>query len=240
MDLLNAGEVHIVYGMVDEFKSSLQFLKAKEIMSAEEKKQHLKFSFEEDRDLYLLARYLLRSSLSNYHCEILPTQWTFKFNSYGRPSISNVNGPPNLHFNISHSDGMVVCGFASFEEIGVDVENRTRKCSHLELAKNQFSIIEFENLKSFAVHEQSAVFFKFWTLKEAYIKARGLGLQLPLEQFSFLINDESDIKILFDIRMNENPSRWKFKLLYPKSPYQVAIAMGCKKEIRIVENFKRF
>ena len=237
MELLKSGEVHLKYAFAEEFRASLKYAKAIDLLSDEERKQHQRYAFENDKDLYLLARYVLRTSLSKYYDKILPEHWEFKFNTYGRPSIANQNAPKNLHFNLSHAEGMVVCGFAATEEIGVDVESASRVCSYLELAERCFSEMEFEKLKSFGPKQVPSEFFNFWTLKEAYIKARGMGLHLPLDQFSFVIVDHDDIKIIFDSRMKEVAKRWQFKLLNPRGSFRVAVALAHEGVLLIDEEF---
>ncbi len=233
MELLTEGVVHLKYAFVDEFRASSKYAQAIDLLSDDERKQHQRYAFENDKDLYLLARYVLRTSLSKYYDKILPEHWEFKFNTYGRPSIANQCAPKNLHFNLSHADGMVVCGFAATEEIGVDVESTIRVCSYLELAERCFSETEFEKLKSFKPAQVASEFFNFWTLKEAYIKARGMGLHLPLDQFSFVIGGHDDIKIIFDSRMKEVAKRWQFKLLNPRGNFRVAVALATPNELAI-------
>ena len=91
-----------------------------------------------------------------------------------------------LRFNLSHTDGLVVCLVAVEREIGVDVEHTARAGSvGIEIAERFSSPSEVAELRSLPFADQRSRFFDYWTLKEAYIKARGLGLHLPLDQFSF-------------------------------------------------------
>ena len=240
MELLGSGEVHLKIALLGEFISSSHVQKAMRLLSVEEKAKQQNYSFDKDKNLYLLARYLVRTSLSKYTTGISPADWKFEFNPYGRPFIANANKPSNLYFNLAHTDGIVVCAIASTGEVGVDVENSMRVCSYLDLAEHCFSEREIERFKSFTTEQQAAEFFKFWTLKESYIKARGMGLQLPLDQFSFLINKDDDIKIMFDERMNEDSARWQFMLQQPISNFQVAIALATEKPLKVRRELIRF
>ncbi len=235
MELLKSGEVHLKYAFAEEFKASSTFAKALPLLSEDEKIQYERFAFEKDKNLYLLARYVLRTALSKYFNKIAPAEWEFKFNPFGRPFIANKNKPEDLHFNISHSDGVVVCAFANTEDVGVDIESSERECSYLELAERYFSKLEFEKLKSSAESKIPKEFFKFWTLKESYIKARGMGLHIPLEQFSFTVVDDNDISIQFDPKLKDDPKRWQFKLLKLEFEYQVAIALSAVGKLKVLE-----
>ncbi len=240
MDLLAAGEVHLFYAFADEFKHSAEFQKGLNLLSVEERIQYGKYAFEKDKVNYLLARYVLRTKLSEYFPVINPENWQFKFNRFGRPSISNENAPKNLYFNLSHAGEMVVAAFASVKEIGVDVERKDRVCSYLDLAEHCFSDLEIQKLKSNDAKDYPVLFFNFWTLKEAYIKARGMGLALPLAQFSFVINSNNDIQIIFDNRMNEDASRWSFRLIDQREAYQLAVAVAAERPLKIRETSIRF
>lgn len=240
LEALKPGEVHLKYAFVEDFKVSAAFANALTLLSDDEKTQFDRYAFEKDKNLYLLARYVLRTTLSKYFSQIAPAEWEFKFNPFGRPFIANTNRPENLHFNISHSDGIVVCAFAAIEEVGVDIENAERECSYLELAERYFSKLEFEKLKTSAESDVPKEFFKFWTLKESYIKARGMGLHIPLEQFSFIVVDSENISIQIDPRLKDDPKRWQFKLFKINLEYQVVVALVSNSTLRTFEEHSVF
>jgi len=93
---------------------------------------------------------------------------------------------------------MVACLIAPSQESGIDVENVERPGETIEVADRYFSCFESAALRALPVEAQHRRFFEYWTLKEAYIKARGLGLSLPLEQFSFHIEADRPVRISFD------------------------------------------
>jgi hypothetical protein len=94
---------------------------------------------------------------------------------------------PDLRFNISHTDGLIACAVTIGREVGVDVETRRPSLLH-DVAGRHFAPREVSDLRSLPELEQDRVFFDYWTLKEAYIKARGFGLALPLGDFAFKLN----------------------------------------------------
>ncbi len=237
MNNLNLNSVDLHYALVEYLKKKDIRDEAFDLLAEVEKSQYQKFFFEKDKNLYLLARYLLRTKLSTYCPGIAPKQWIFKLNSYGKPYIANDIGELNLFFNLAHSKEMVVCAFSINKEIGVDVENTERTSKILELAERSFSKAEFENLKALKPELRQAQFFRFWTLKESYVKARGMGLQIPLDQFSFHIEKDLQVKISFDPRMKENETNWQMKLFTPIESYQVAVSVQSATQIQMNEIF---
>ena len=148
-----------------------------DLLCASEIDQLAKFRFDHDRVLYLATRVMVRTTLSRY-ASVSPRAWRFASNAYGRPSIDPISP---LKFNLSNTRGMIVCAIADDLEIGVDVEDVTREAP-LDVATHYFAPIEVANLRSVAPREQAKRFFDVWTLKESYIKARGLGLTIPLDR----------------------------------------------------------
>lgn len=117
------------------------------------------------------------------------------------------------------------------QSIGVDLENINTKRPTIEIADRYFSAREFEDLNSFPVNEQYERFFHYWTLKEAYIKAMGRGLSLPLSRFSFYFSGERDIKISFDPRLTDRPEHWRFWLLRAAKDHVAAVGLYNPEEI---------
>jgi len=158
------------------------------VLSPQELQQANRFKFSHDRQLYVSAHVFLRETLSQY-ASINPDDWHFDKNVYGKPYIDNkeYNG---LRFNLSHTQGLVACVISYKRSVGIDVEKR-RPLNDLEqLSQQVFSDQEMTDLLSIdCKQERISRFFTYWTLKEAYIKARGLGLSLPLKEFSFFRKD---------------------------------------------------
>jgi 4'-phosphopantetheinyl transferase len=154
-------------------------------LPAEEVARADRYRQEKDRNCCLVARALVRSVLSDYAGHD-PAAWTFGYNAHGKPSIAEPAGIP-LKFNLSHTSGLVICGVTSAGELGVDVEHLHRACSILDLARRYFAEPETAYLEQTPPERQAAVFLEFWTLKEAYVKARGVGLSMPLADFAFTL-----------------------------------------------------
>src|SRR5262249_14908767 len=140
------------------------------------------FRVEWARREFVAGRALLRAALTRY-ADVPPGSWAFQNDARGKPHL--VAGSPALSFNVSHSSGVVACIVARKGRVGVDVESRARSTDPLDLAKRYFAPQEAEELMALSDGQQRRRFFEMWTLKEAYAKARGLGLGLAFDSFTF-------------------------------------------------------
>jgi 4'-phosphopantetheinyl transferase len=174
--------------------------------------------------------------LSNY-ADVPPEAWRFVTNEFGRPEIDAPKDARWLKFNLSHTNGLIALIIAREREVGVDVEDRERRGRLLNVADRYFSPSEVEALHALPDEEQLERFFLYWTLKESYIKARGMGLAIPLAQFSFTIGSaESAITIDFDPKLNDDPARWQFIAMSFGRRHAVAIGATRRKDelVRVV------
>jgi 4'-phosphopantetheinyl transferase len=193
------------------------------LLNEEERKQESKFYFERDRRRYFVTRALVRKVLSRYE-PVTPENWIFATNAYGRPEIANAAiGKSGLSFNISHTHSLIVLGVTRGRALGVDVENvRTREVS-IDVAYRFFSPTEAAALGTVAPGEQQDRFFEYWTFKESYIKARGMGLSIPLDKFSFRYPHASGVEIAIHPELADHPGRWQFWQLRPAPEYLLAV-----------------
>ncbi len=178
------------------------------LLAPDERERWRRFSVAEAGQLYLLARALLRTTLSRY-ADVPPQAWVFEPNRYGRPELAGPAGAPPFRFSLSHAEGLVACLVALDREVGVDVEATERTGDLLEIADRFFAAAEAEALRSLPEPERRARFFEYWTLKESYIKARGLGLSLPLHDFAFELGG-AEIQIRFAASIDDAPEAWQF------------------------------
>jgi 4'-phosphopantetheinyl transferase len=179
------------------------------LLSAEESDRWQRFRLERLRRESLTTRALVRTALSHYH-PLPPEAWRFKSNAHGKPAAEPECG---LRFNLSNSGGLVVCLIAEGAEVGVDVEPYARAAQVLGLAPEVFSVHEMAQLRGLGDAEQRDRALSLWTLKEAYIKARGLGLSLPLQQFAFVFGGAEGIRLEIDPRLGDEARNWRFCLL---------------------------
>jgi len=174
---------------------------------------------------YVMTRVLVRQTLSYVEPSIEPAQWTFERNEHGKPEVVGPISAGRLRFNLSNTFGLVACAITRDRDLGLDVEDRQRNSDTLAIADRYFSESEVAALRALPEHQQHQRFFEYWTLKEAYIKARGLGLAIPLGQFSFLLDGRDDIGIAFDPKLNDDATQWSFALRDVSPQHQLALAL---------------
>lgn len=198
------------------------------LLSPPERERHDAFRSESARLQHLAGRALVRTTLSRYR-DVAPDQWRFETNRYGRPSIDSGLRIGGLHFNLSHTHGMAVCAIACVEEIGVDVEARDRDAGLDELAATVLSRQERGRLDTLQGQARRDFFFTLWTLKEAYVKARGVGLALPMN--GILIDLEGPAPTAhFSDEIADDPARWTFRSLPLDAGYMVGVAAAFPKD----------
>ncbi len=147
-------------------------------LSADETERVARFHFEVDKNRFLVTHSALRKILGRYlHRE--PAELKFSLNQYGKPALIN----SALEFNLSHSGDFALIAVTQGRKIGVDVERIRQGISSHVIAQQYFSKAEVAELQSLPIEQRGSAFFTCWTRKEAYIKAQGLGLSLPLESF---------------------------------------------------------
>lgn len=179
------------------------------LLSEDECAQWQAFRFDRHRREYLATRALMRTALSHYH-PLAPEAWRFETNAYGKPTVDPDCG---LRFNLSNSPGLVVCLIAQGTEVGVDAEPIERAEKIAELAPEMLSPLELAQLEALRGPEKLGRALSLWTLKEAYVKARGVGLSMPLNKVSFLFGGIEGIRLELDPCQGEPGSRWRFCLL---------------------------
>lgn len=195
------------------------------LLSPEEHERMARLVFERDRYRFLLTRALVRTMLSRYATAVAPADWQFIANVHGRPEIlDRPAGVPDLRFNLSHTDGLIACAVTIGREVGVDVEHVGRRLTQ-DVAARFFAPAEVAHLQSLPEDQQERVFFDYWTMKEAYIKARGFGLALPLGDFAFHFRPGAPPSITFEPAMQDDPATWQFLQDWPTPTHRLGLAI---------------
>jgi 4'-phosphopantetheinyl transferase len=194
------------------------------LLTSEEAARGARFVRPRDREAFVLARALVRTQLSRY-APTAPADWRFMTNAHDCPFVVDAQaGSPPLHFNLSHTDGLVAVAIVRGHRVGVDVEDVTRAVLEA-VPERHFAPDEVRDLRRLPADEQPRVFFDYWTLKEAYIKARGMGLALPLDQFAFALHAGTTPTIRFAPGFDDLPSRWQFRQAWPTPAHRLALAI---------------
>ncbi len=154
------------------------------LLSAEEQARADRFHFPRDRRRFVLARAFLRTLLGDYTGEA-PVRVPLHLSSSGKPFLADRS---DLHFNLSHCEDRGVVAIAR-RAIGVDLERMRAVPEALSIAGNLFAPSETQALLAFPAELRSEAFLRCWTRKEAYVKARGVGLSIPLTSFEVTLDD---------------------------------------------------
>jgi 4'-phosphopantetheinyl transferase len=222
---LDNNSIHLWLAYPDEIQDEALLLRYADLLTDAEKIRWQRFYFPQHRHQFLVTRALLRATLSLY-ADVEPKDWCFDLNRYGKPEIAQTQTDLPIRFNLSHTDGVILCGIVLEHDLGVDIENQQKERASLNIAEHFFSRQEIASLQKISGQQQKQQrFFEYWTLKEAYIKARGMGLSLPLDQFSFVLEENRPVQIAFDPSMQENPNHWQFWQLYPSEQHIAAVAI---------------
>lgn len=173
------------------------------------------------RGQFLTGRWLLRNVLARLE-HLHPRDVRLNETERGALELADdSNGPSGWHLNLSHTDGLVALAVAR-TPVGIDVEDRERRGRTIELADRFFAPSESAALRALPPERQRQRFFDLWTLKEAYIKARGQGLAIPLASFAF----DPDRDPLGFSPQPGDPIDWRFARLDPTPRHRLAVALA--------------
>jgi 4'-phosphopantetheinyl transferase len=183
-----------------------------------------RFYRQQDRVHYITARGILRALLGHY-LHLSPQQVCLAYNAYGKPELASDSGPQPLRFNLSHSHELVLYGFTHGREIGIDIEYIRPTFARDQIAKQFFSPRENAALRVLTDSQHTLGFFNCWTRKEAYIKARGQGLSLALDQFDVSLTPGEPAALLQTRDIPQEAARWSLHELAPGPGYLAAVAV---------------
>jgi 4'-phosphopantetheinyl transferase len=218
---LGSDEVHVFRAGLDQPAARLQSLFA--TLAADERARAERFYFQRDRSRFVAARGVLRTILSCY-LALKPSELRFDYGAQGKPAVANSCGRM-LRFNISHSYSLALVAVTWGREIGVDLERVSAEVAKEQVAERFFSPREVAELRSLPVERHTEAFFQCWTRKEAYIKARAVGLSLPLDQFDVSLVPGEPVALLSTQGDRDEASRWSLRELVPGPSYFAALAV---------------
>jgi 4'-phosphopantetheinyl transferase len=208
-----------------------------ELLSAEERERAARYRVERPRTDFILTRGTLRSLAARY-LQTTPQALSFSYSKHGKPLLDQAyeartfddrtfgDGAVDLRFNVSHTNGLALLAFVRKREIGVDVEKIGPQPDATKLAERFFSESERRSLESLSGDELNAAFFRCWTRKEAYVKARGEGLSLPLHQFDVSVAAGESQALLATRPDPAEVKRWILRDLPAGHGYAAALAVA--------------
>jgi 4'-phosphopantetheinyl transferase len=219
---LSSNEVHVWRACLNLPASHIHRLR--HTLAADELARAERFHFEKDRQHFIAGRGLLRVILSRY-LEAEPGQLRFRYSDYGKPALMLSPGQVPLNFNLSHSNGLALYAVTQGREVGIDLEKVRSDLEYEEIAERFFSPQENAVLRRLPAEVKPRAFFNCWTRKEAYIKARGEGLSLPLDQFDVSLAPGEPARLLHVRGNSQEVGHWSLQALTPAPDYVAALAV---------------
>jgi len=207
--------VHVWRALLEVDPSTLRHLKS--TLAQNELERAERFIFDPDRNHFIAARGILRDVLGRY-LRCAPQTIDFVYGALGKPAILSGGSRHPLRFNLSHSHGLAVIGIAREREIGIDVEMIRPEFASDDIAKRYFSAKEIDELSRLPTELRTEGFFLCWTRKEAYIKARGEGLHIPLDSFNVSLTPGISPEL-----NTSHSSRWSLRSFSPEPGYVAAV-----------------
>ena len=166
----------------------------------------------------MLARYLNTPFID-------ARQLQFRHNEYGKPSLDLATQDLTLNFNLSHSHELILFAFTYVRQVGVDIEYMRSDLELEPLAEYSFSLLENEMLRALPISARTEAFYRCWSRKEAYIKARGKGLSIPLDIFDVSLRPDEPAALLNSREDPHETARWRLCALHPDPNYAGALAV---------------
>jgi 4'-phosphopantetheinyl transferase len=195
-----------------------------QILSGDERARAARFHFLRDRQYFTATRAVLRTILAGYSASH-PADLVFRYSATGKPSLSPGRHDSQLEFNVSHSGDVALLAFAQGRALGVDVERAREDFDHEAIAGRFFSEQEQHQLAALAPAERYSGFFRCWTRKEAYIKAQGTGLSLPLDQFDVSLKPGDENALLSTRPDHTEAANWSLREVPAGDGYAAALCV---------------
>jgi len=188
-----------------------------ELLSHDERSRAKRFVLTRDHDRFVVSRGTLRLLLGRY-LQIPPDSARIEEGPQGKPFVVGNRLSFDLKFSLSHSHGLAVFAFTKDKEVGIDLEKIRLDFASREIAQRYFSSQEVSELDALTPQLYAAGFFQCWTRKEAYVKARGQGLQIPLDSFSVSLAPERPPELLAS-----DSDDWSIYSFEPFAGYAAAV-----------------
>jgi len=235
---LEPAEVHV--WRVTLARPEAEIRQHREWLSPIEIERADRYYFDRDRNRFTVARSVLRRLLGSY-LRLDPRGVEFVYGPQGKPDVVAPQNPSRLRFNLSHSGELALVAVSFDLELGVDVERIKPDFAGLEIARRFFSPEECAKLEFVLPNARVDAFFDCWTRKEAYIKARGEGLAIPLDSFEVAFAPGEEPALLQVKTDHDVPSRWRFHALHPGPGYKAALAVEASDhELRLWEWHEKY
>jgi 4'-phosphopantetheinyl transferase len=199
-------------------------------LQSTEPERFARYRVDADRMMFLCGRMMART-LVGRALGVPPDSWRWKEGPHGRPEIAEP--ATTLRFNLAHSAGLVACALAEGRDVGVDVEHLARPQVDEKMVRRYCSPVEAADIEGRGANDWQNRFLAYWTLKEAYLKARGLGISVPLSEITFAININGvDANVSFDGSLAGLDTRWRLQMAQPTPNHLLAVAASSADGVR--------
>jgi 4'-phosphopantetheinyl transferase len=233
---LTGNEIHVWRGNLDH-QNADGFLS---MLAADERERADRFHFEEHRRRFIVGRGMLRTIIGGY-LGVDPGGLQFCYSEFGKPALAGEDGQRDLSFNVSHSQDLALIAVTSARRVGVDLEWIRDDVADEGIAERFFASEEVQVLRGLPKGIQAQAFFNCWTRKEAYIKARGEGLSIPLDQFVVTLTPGEPAMLVTTRADPQEARRWKLRELFPAAGFAGALAAeGQDWQLRCLDWTSRF
>jgi 4'-phosphopantetheinyl transferase len=210
-----ASDIHIWRASLDLSAPALARLDA--TLGHDEKSRAGRFVHARDRDHFIAARGILRDLLGAY-LKQPADRVQFRYGKHGKPRLAAEYSETAITFNLSHSHGLAVYAISNGLELGIDVELIRPEFAGEDIAARYFSEEEMAELRALPIELRADGFFRCWTRKEAYVKARGEGLSIPLDSFSVSLTPGQP-----DVLSSVDSESWTLRSFAPEPRYVGAV-----------------
>ncbi|HLJ27351.1 MAG TPA: 4'-phosphopantetheinyl transferase superfamily protein [Candidatus Angelobacter sp.] len=219
---LDVGQVHVWRISLAENEGAVQ--RCRVLLSSDEKERASRFYFEKHRRRFVLGRGAMRQILGRY-LQLGPEKLVFSYGSKGKPELAECPNGPQIRFNLSNSDDLAVLAVTHEHQVGIDVEFINREFASEEIAHRFFSAHEVNTLRAVSPDQRAEAFFSCWTRKEAYIKAVGEGLSIPLDSFDVAFGADVPAALLEVRNAPEGQPQWSMYDLAVPPEFRAALVV---------------
>lgn len=224
-------ELHVWYCRPDLIEDTAKILQYEADLSPNETERYRRFHNKQDRLNYLVAHTLLRRALSKY-VAVSPSQWQFSSSKLGKPKLAVEFSELDLFFNLTHTPGFCACIISMGRLCGIDAENIHRTNKLEAVARRMFAKEELELINKTNI---TAQFYSFWTLREAYVKALGVGVSGSSKAYYFNIDKSDESATLCgDGSVIDDAKNWHFKLYLPTTEHKLAVAYKSNEAAKVL------
>lgn len=217
-------EVHVWLARPEDVTDPAVLQQYLALLSGGECERYRQFRFDPDRQRFLVSHALVRRVLSAY-VDVDPSSWEFSSNQHGRPEISAPVITAPLRFNLTHTAGLVACVVSLDLDCGIDVEQVSPRGNLSGIAEKMFAVSERQALQSLDGQAFVERFFCYWTLREAYCKALGVGIAGSKKDYCFVEGETGQWTLRFDSGAGDNGRDWQFELTKPTADHVAAVAL---------------